>query len=512
MKRNLRVASAYFLIFATFLNVISVFNELDHDMLHEMCLGREIVELGRVPWRDSFAYTATVYPLVHHEWGTGLLMYSLLVTAGLGATGLMIIKYAMSFATMGLAVRSTRHQGGAWPVIVALSPIAIAMCCFGFQTIRAQCFTLLFSVVLLNLFVLDRKGHVRWTLWWLVLYVVWLNLHAGFLVGIGLYGCHLIERTAFCFDRERSFSGTWRQTRHLYLTLAAMSVLWLVNPYFWHYGVYLIYAVRLERPLISEWHWIGAEASSAPVLLPVFSLALLLVVYAMTQRSWKQLPGLLMIAITAWESFWHVRHVTVFALVWFSYAPGYISPTGIGQLLRKPWNRYPGLVSSAMIVLGVLALLEPLANGFWQLRITTQGADSIIVYPAGAVDYLERTKFSGNLMVPFNSSAYVSWRLAPRVKVSVDSRYEVAYETEWVERNLAFYDVAPGWKSTLKEYPTDAILVFTGSSLMEALQANLSDKWQKRYEDPNYCLFFPVSVVSHYPLEVREQIPPATFP
>ena len=49
MIRNIRVIAAYFLLFSLFLCVISDFNRLDHDMLHELSLARESVELGRVP-------------------------------------------------------------------------------------------------------------------------------------------------------------------------------------------------------------------------------------------------------------------------------------------------------------------------------------------------------------------------------------------------------------------------------------------------------------------------------
>ena len=231
MKQHIQIAAASFLLGSLFLYPISEFNRLDHDLLHELCLARETVDTGRVPWRDSFAYTATVYPVVHHEWGTGLLIYSLVVLGGWGATGLMATKFALSFATFGLTVRASRRSGGAWGVIVMLSVVAIVLASIGFQTIRAQLLTLLFTAILLNLFALDRRGNVRWTWFWLVLYIIWLNLHAGFLVGVGLFGCHLIERTLFCFHEQRSVSGTWRQTRHLFLTLGAMAVLWLVNPY-----------------------------------------------------------------------------------------------------------------------------------------------------------------------------------------------------------------------------------------------------------------------------------------
>ena len=46
---------------------------IDLDLFHEMALAREALNLGYVPWTDSFAYTPTVPIVVHHEWGLGII-------------------------------------------------------------------------------------------------------------------------------------------------------------------------------------------------------------------------------------------------------------------------------------------------------------------------------------------------------------------------------------------------------------------------------------------------------
>ena len=181
-------------------------------------------------------------------------------------------------------------------------------------------------------------------------------------------------------------------------------------------------------------------------------------------------------------------------------------------MLRKPWKHRPLVCSTVFVVAGLLALWKPIENEFWQLRVPATGSDHVRFYPVGAVDYLERTGFSGNVMVPFEQGSYLSWKLTPDVKVSVDSRYEVAYEPEWVERTLQFYEVGPDWKSVLDEYSTDAILVLTGSPLMKALEEQLADQWSKRYEDPGYSLFVATSNADRYPQEYREELPPGPFP
>jgi hypothetical protein len=47
-----------------------------------------------------------------------------------------------------------------------------------------------------------------------------------------------------------------------------------------------------------------------------------------------------------------------------------------------------------------------------------------VAFPA---DYLEESKFHGNLLTPFELGAFVSWKMYPDVHVSLDARFEVAY-------------------------------------------------------------------------------------
>src|SRR5258708_5492364 len=80
-----------------------------------------------------------------------------------------------------------------------------------FTAIRALLFTMLFVALLLTALEQDREGQRRWIAWWLPLHVLWLNLHAGFVVGLALMAVHTVEQAA-----RRARAG------HLIGTLLAM--------------------------------------------------------------------------------------------------------------------------------------------------------------------------------------------------------------------------------------------------------------------------------------------------
>ena len=108
-------------------------------------------------------------------------------------------------------------------------------------------------------------------------------------------------------------------------------------------------------------------------------------------------------------------------------------------------------------------------------------------YPVGPVEYLEQTGTTANVLVPFVAGAYVSWKLHPRVKVSIDSRYEAAYPPERLEEHVDFHSASPRWRAVLEAYPTDLVLVRSGSEI--AARMATQTPWALVYQDDAYSLF-----------------------
>lgn len=111
-------------------------------------------------------------------------------------------------------------------------------------------------------------------------------------------------------------------------------------------------------------------------------------------------------------------------------------------------------------------------------------------------------------MVPFDAGAYVSWNLYPNVKVSMDSRFEVAYSIKSVTDNINFYSANEGWQDTLARYSTDAILVPRWSKVEIILRQNTTQKspdsstiWIPVYIDDGYSLYMRSYFEHEYPIE-----------
>jgi hypothetical protein len=447
----------------------------DPDGYHQMALFREWVRSGSLPVRDSFAFTHTIVPAVQHEWGAGAVLYALATT--LGAPGIMLARWLLS-AAVALVATATALRRSSAVVVAFCAPVAILLGQVAFTTIRAGLYTMLFLAILLAAVDRDRDDARAGRFWLIYLPVVaiWINLHAGWVVGVGAVALHLIEQ------RLRR-----RPVRHLVIALGSTPLLMAATPYGRNYFVGWWRSITFPRNGIGEW----APLFQSPYLLGLaaFGFALVFVLYAAARRGPRALPGLPFVLAAALAAWRHERHVALFALAWFCAVPGYLAATPLGALLEhgSSRRRVRQLLIVASTVAGVGFLAVALPQRPFHLRLPAQGSDlatDVVVYPAGAVEYLRSTQFRGRLVTSFLNGGFVIWKLAPAVRVSFDGRYEVAYAREVLGEDRTLHRALDGWQGVLGRYAPDAVLVRRD----EPLAAALPDRFdlQHVYRDDAY--------------------------
>ncbi len=465
-------AAVLFTVAWSLLLVAGAATFVDPDVWHSMALAREALRLGHLPLEDRFAYTPTVYPVVHHEWASGFLFYFL--AAHGGTTALQIVR-AVSIALLAATSVSTARARGATPAVLAvIAPPAIVMAWIALTALRPQLFTLVFLALLLRALELDRRGQRWWIAPALLVQLVWQNLHGGFVVGIAFVVLHALEEAM-----------RRRPSAHLVAVAIAMAALVVVNPYGFSYYGYLARALLMPRPLIGEWRpiWNAHPAG--------FALYLVTIVIAVASglRLGRDARGWPLVAVCAWLAASHQRHVSIWALVWFTHVPAWVSASATGRALDRWWARpaSPSRLAAGVAALGIAATLVA-THRPWRLTVpgtTPDGAPA--PYPVGPVEYLAQTGIRANVLVPFEVGAYVSWKLDRAVKVSLDSRYEAAFAPELLEEHLAFFGAAPGWEDFLRRYPTDVVLAPANAAVTARLTTQAT--WRPVYRDDAYVLF-----------------------
>src|SRR5260370_10748896 len=185
-----QTAFAAILLFA--LLAMTTRNATDPDLWWHLRTGQWIVETGHVPHADPFSFTRAGDPWVSHEWLSEVLFYDL--WKHVGAAGLIefsAIVTTAGFMLLYLVCPVKKH----WAVAAtALGALAAAPS----GGVRPQMFTFTLASLLLWL-IASAEERPRLLLWIPPLFLLWLNLHAGFALGPALllaYGIGLLLETA----------------------------------------------------------------------------------------------------------------------------------------------------------------------------------------------------------------------------------------------------------------------------------------------------------------------------
>jgi len=470
-----------------FVAYIARMHGVTHDVFHEMALVRAWFESGEFPRNDVFAYTPTVSPAVHHEWGTGLVLYWASATSPLGLDGLIALKFALVGA-IGVLLYRVARNGGSHPVLIVLMlPIMLPLLWVGFATLRAQLFTLAALLAQMLMLQSDWRGRRSWVFLWIPMYVVWLNLHAGFVVGLGMLAFHAVERAIDAWYRGLSI---WDRNWHLVAMLPFVALGLLCNPWGIEYAPYLLRAITMSRPTILEWKPLWFTYDPLTTII-AFSISVVMLGYVAKVRRWSRLRGWLFCALAAYMALKHIRHGSLYAVVFLAWMPGWLTPTPLGRSLIA-WIQHQRLgAMQASRYLAIGCSLFAVWNTFWHASLPTTLAASTFCFPQGAVDYLKSHSVQGNIMTPFHCGAYVSWEMYPDVRVSLDGRYEVAFAEEVMPVHQGFYDALPGWQTMLDRYDHDYILVPQDAAVRKYLLGDTASRlegWRLVYQDDAYAI------------------------
>ena len=229
-------------------------NATDPDLWWHLRTGQWIVETGHVPHFDPFSFTRAGHAWVSHEWLSEIVFYELWKRGG--AAALIVFSALITTAGFMLLYLRCLPRGGRvhW---AAAATVLGALASAPSWGVRPQTFT--FALASLLLWLLEgseKKDRPRRLLWIPPLFLLWLNLHAGFALGLALllaYGVGLIMETAA--------GGTpWQQARpiilRVLLLLLACLALVPLNPSGTQLYRYPLDTLRSPgmRTFIGEWH------------------------------------------------------------------------------------------------------------------------------------------------------------------------------------------------------------------------------------------------------------------
>jgi hypothetical protein len=190
----------------------------------------------------------------------------------------------------------------------------------------------------------------------------------------------------------------------------------------------------------------------------------MLVTWRRTEK--KSRPGLALLALTAALAWHSRRHAPFFGVAALAFAGPFLQ-TALADLAACLPRRLRAAFKPALaatMLLGAVAIfvaVDFLPNASFVL-LAPVGHD-----PVREADILSIAQAKGNLATPFGWGSYCSWRLYPRIKISMDGRYDSAFPESTFELNDDFYGKrGPDWDRLIRDYQVDyVILEFTQERL-----------------------------------------------
>jgi len=349
-----------------------------------------------------------------------------------------------------------------------------------FFTLRPQLFGYIFLFLTLILIEHFRRGRV-WALWLLPpLFVLWVNTHGSFVIGLFLLGFYwaagMVRFQAG--DPVGLEAEPWTRRQRLDFELVMLfSVLAVaVTPYGTRlvgYTVHMLLDSKLQMSRIQEYLPLGGLRLK---ILLVLILAFL--VAQVVLRPKYRLDDLGLLLVTLYGPFVHER------LLLFSIA---VFTPLLAMLLARWVPKYDQAKDKYLLnaILMVMAAVLVWVKIFPSRQDLQKAVDA--AFPQGAVEYLQRHPVPGRMYNPDFWGAYLIRNLGREHKIFIDGNAQPFEDAGVYSDYLRIGDLDRDTPLLLRKYRLDACLTQHWGALATYLSA--SPDWEQVYQD-NLAVIF----------------------
>ncbi len=428
----------------------------DLDMGWHLATGRYVVQHHTVPSTDILSYTSPGAEWIYPPFA-GVLFYG--ISNAFGYAGLTWFCALAMMALVALLVQGcSRRERTAAAVLAIFAVPTLA----GRMAPRPDLFTHLFFAIFLVLLWRFHQSNaaiprlkpehdegaaeLRATcrqLWILpVVMLLWVNLHPGFIVGIGILFAYLsMEALELVFPSRRA--ATLLRLRQAWPALATTVVVTLLNPFgFSNFRSALSLAGLQPGPVGSGpavW-----ELSAVPISLSSLDqlldwrnpgssywwLAVVAVAVVAVALWRRQLGAALLMAVALYESMQHMRYQSLFAITAVVVGSSILTEALGNTKEGNAGQRFKFLSTVALVAASALCLLTGVRIADLISSRAHIVADSGTLFGSGeswwfperAADFIRREKLPGNIFQEYNLGGFTAWRLGPEYRDFIDGR------------------------------------------------------------------------------------------
>ena len=437
--------------------------------------------------RDAYSFTALHASWINHEWLAELPYW--LGWRLAGVRGLLFVTGGtIEVIFMGVYWLACRRSGS-WPcaTLVTLVASLLSTVSFGPRTLLFGWVCLVAELIIFELF--EEMPYLALGL--PVLFLVWINLHGSWLIGIILLAVFFTSGL-FGMDHGliRSPRFTSIQCRYLaaafFLSLCAL----LFNPYGWHLVAYpfdLAFHQTLNISHVEEWRPLDLQSSRGVIFLASLMILFLIQIASLPyqRRTWT-MSELAFVAIGSYAAFRHCRFLFLAAILVMPIMGGQLAglmPLG-ASVLNTPGSNTrsrPGmrlLLNAALLVAMLLMCRAQITRNVRRVPAEAQR------FPVAALPFLRGFQPHGAIFNDCLWGGYLAFN-TPQLPVFIDSRFDIYERNGTLKDYLDIVDLKNSLL-LLEKHRIRYVLFERDSPIVYLLQ-NTHD-WRPLYDDGSTVL------------------------
>jgi hypothetical protein len=448
---------------------------VDPDVWWHIKVGATILSTHHWPTTDPYSYTVYGTHWIAYQW-LGDVVIALFANRW-GLRGLMALDIILAafilFALYALVAMRCGNSKAAFVVCSLFLPLV-----YSSLSLRPQMLAYLFLLLALIILERFRQGHSG-ALWLLPpLFLVWVNTHGIFTLGLfalGVYWvCGLVETRGGGLESRR-----WTTRERVRLELVGLLVLLAltITPYgaeLLLYPLDLAFSQQIMMANIIEWQPMMFDRAVGRIFL-LFVLAFLIAQVTLRLR-WRLEELVLLLAGIAGACL-HVRLTLIF--VPFS-APLF------GVIMARWIEPYEPAKDKYVLNAALMALVLAAVVGFFPSRADLQRIMET-KWPVRAVEYLRQHPAPKPMLNSYEYGGYLIWQMADVNKVFIDGRADIYVRTGVFVDYLKIVRVEFPAPFLLNAYNVQSCLMGREETLVTLLDA--SPDWEKIYGDPISVLY-----------------------
>jgi hypothetical protein len=474
MIRLLQTRRVFVCILALGLFAMAARGVNDPDLWWHLRTGQLMLQNHSLFHTDPYSFTRFGQPWINHEWLSQILLFGLYRLFGFG--GLIVCFAGVIAVTLMLVF--ARCPGR--PYLAALTTLWGAVASSPAWGVRPQMFSLLLASIFLVL--LEASCKRPKLLWWTApLMLLWVNLHAGYPIGLAFLALFLIGETLQAAIRPGPWTQSAARLKNLVLAFLVCLALVAVNPnglYIYAYPFETLRSAAMQR-FIQEWF---SPDFHDPMYLPLLLMLLALMAGLALSRRRIHFRNLVLLLATVPAALRSMRHIPILALVLVpvlaDLAESWLQQRGAGQFLqagRRPPTR-------RIVLANVLVLVA--FSTFTVLRVrqvaASQQQTEAQHFPQAGAAFLSRERPPGPILNHYNFGGYFIWKLYPQNPVFIDGRADV-YGDQFMNEFAAAYHFTGDWSLPLRRWDIRTVVLPPDAPLITTLRS--SPAWTQIYAD-----------------------------